>query len=135
MKLIFQILLCSFLFVSCRQDIVDPDNPGNINEPFFSRTNNSYSFTINAKGMNATVIDNTLLQTFKSRIFSIVNDHSSGSLDIKVQTMDNSILYSAVFNNNTDGIIREITGNQPEVIILNFRNFSGKFKVTLTNIE
>ena len=42
------------IFFSCREEIISPDNPtGNINEPFLTRTGNSYIFSINASNITA----------------------------------------------------------------------------------
>ena len=136
MKLFIQILSLSVLLISCRQEIVPPDNPaGNINEPVYTRTNFSYSFTINANRITTMVIDNTYLNTTSSRIYLVISDHSSGSVEIKVQNDNNFVLYSSVFDNDTDGIFRELDGYQPNIITLNFIDFTGKFKFTLTDRE
>src|SRR3970040_811747 len=99
MKFFLQILSLSVLLISCRQEIVPPDNPaGNINEPVYTRTNFSYSFAINANRITRTVIDNTYLNTTSSRIYLVISDHSSGSVEIKVQNDNNFVLYSSVFD-------------------------------------
>ena len=136
MKFFLQILSLSVLLISCRQEIVPPDNPaGNINEPVYTRTNFSYSFTINANRITTMVIDNTYLNTTSSRIYLVISDHSSGSVEIKVQNDNNFVLYSSVFDNDTDGIFRELDGYQPNIITMNFIDFTGKFKFTLTDRE
>jgi hypothetical protein len=136
MKFFLQILSLSVLLISCRQEIVPPDNPaGNINEPVYTRTNFSYSFAINASRITRTVIDNTYLNTTSSRIYLVISNHSSGSVEIKVQNDNNFVLYSSVFDNDTDGIFRELDGYQPNIITLNFIDFTGKFKFTLTDRE
>jgi hypothetical protein len=136
MKFFLQIFSLSVLLISCRQEIVPPDNPaGNINEPVYTRTNFSYSFAINASRITRTVIDNTYLNTTSSRIYLVISDHSSGSVEIKVQNDNNFVLYSSVFDNDTDGIFRELDGYQPNIITLNFIDFTGKFKFTLTDRE
>jgi len=135
-KLLLILFSMLVLFISCRQEIVPPDNPaGNINEPQFSRTNFSYTFSINANRITETVVNNTYLNTFKSRIHTVISDHSSGSVEIIVQVNQNNILYSAVFDNDTNNTSTEIEGQQPRVIIFNFNNFTGKFKVTLAGTE
>lgn len=136
MKLYTSILIFSLLIISCRQEIVPPDNPaGNINDPVYTRTNFSYSFSINAERITRTVIDNTYLNTTRSRIYLLISDHSSGSVEIKIQNDNNFVLYSSVYENNTGGIFHELDGYQPEVITINFKDFTGKFRVTLTERE
>jgi hypothetical protein len=135
MKSVIQILVLAVLFISCRQDVIPPDNPaGNINEPVYSRTNFSYTFTINASNITRTVTNNTFLDTFRSRIHIVVNDYSSGRVEILVED-DDVRLYSAVINQNTSGMLQEINGFRPEIITINFINFTGKFRLTLTDGE
>ena len=65
LSILFSLLLT---FISCRQEIVPPDSSlENINEPQLTRTNSSYTFSINASRITETVIDNTFLNTFKSK--------------------------------------------------------------------
>ena len=138
MKFKLQLFFLSLmlLFISCRQEIVPPDNPaGNINEPQLTRTNFSYIFSINANKITENVVDNTFLNTSRSRIYPVINDHSSGSVEIIVQADQDNVLYSAVFDSDTNGSFTEIEGQQPRVIIFNFSDFTGKLKVTLTDIE
>lgn len=135
MKSAIHIFLFSVLFISCRQDVIPPDNPaGNINEPVYSRTNFSYTFTINASNITRTVTNSTFLDTFRSRIQVVVVDYSSGSVEVVVED-DDVRLYSAVLNQNTNGMLEEINGFRPETITINFIDFTGKFRVTLTDRE
>ncbi|OGU28116.1 MAG: hypothetical protein A2057_15375 [Ignavibacteria bacterium GWA2_35_9] len=130
---LFSLLL---IFFSCREEIISPDNPtGNINEPFLTRTGNSYIFSINASNITATISDNTFLNTVKSNIYSIIADYSSGYVEVEVKTSRNSVLYSEVFENDTRGTLKSINGSQPEIIVMNFQNFTGKLKVTLSSTQ
>lgn len=123
-------------FVSCREEIIPPGNiTGNINEPTLTRTSNSYIFSINASKITTTVTDNTFLNTFKAKIYSVIADYSSGYVEIKVKTDRNNILYSEVFEEDTRGTLKNIEGSQPDVIVVNFQNFTGKLKVTLSRAE
>ena len=135
-KLLLFFFPLQLLFFSCRQEIVSPDNPaGNINEPQLTRTNFSYTFTINANKITETIADNTYLNTLRSRISMIINDHSSGSVEVIVKSNQNNIVYSELLDGDTNILSNEIEGQQPSVIIFNFINFTGKFKVTLTAID
>jgi hypothetical protein len=136
MKNFLPIIFFALFFGSCRQDVVAPNNPaGNINEPQLTRTNFSYSFTINADRITRVVTDNTNLITVKSRFYAVISDYSSGTVEIIVKTRDNDILYSVTFDENTSGTLKEIEGYQPNIITINFVNFTGKFRVTLTDRE
>jgi len=130
---LFFILL---LFISCREEIIPPGNPiGNINEPLLTRTNNSYIFSINANNITASINDNTFLNTVKANIYSIIADYSSGYVQVQVKTGSNSVLYSEKFDANTRGVLGNIYGSQPQVIAIEFRNFTGKFQVTLSRLQ
>jgi len=131
-----QILFFLFLFASCRENIVQPENTaGNKNEPFSTRTNYSYSFTINAEEITREVTDKTNLNSFKSRISITVNNHSSGSAEIKIETGSNQLIYYKTINSNTSGISTEIEGNVPNLLTINFVNFTGILKIVLTEID
>ncbi|HSP87801.1 MAG TPA: hypothetical protein VLN45_06690 [Ignavibacteriaceae bacterium] len=133
LSILFFLLL---MFISCRQEIVPPDSSlENINEPQLTRTNSSYTFSINANRITETVIDNTFLNTFKSRVRPVISGHSSGSVEIIIQVDQNNILYSALFDDDTNGTFAELEGFQPKVIIFVFNNFTGKLKVNLTDID
>ncbi|RPI71556.1 MAG: hypothetical protein EHM47_09980 [Ignavibacteriales bacterium] len=136
MKKLLQVFLISIIFISCREEIVSPDNPaGNINEPVYSRTSFSYTFTINAENITRLVRDNTNLNITSSRIFLIIDDYASGRVEINIQNDDSFIIYSSVFANNTYGIIEEFEGYLPAYITINFIDFTGKFKVILSNSD
>jgi len=136
MKSILLILFFPLIiFYSCRQEIVPPDSEGNVNQPVLTRTNNSFIFSINAYKITATIIDNTYLNTNKSSVFSVVNEHSSGFVEVKIRATQNNIIYSQVFDKNTTGTFNQIEGYQPEVLILSFNNFTGKVRITLTETE
>ena len=135
-KIKLLLFILSFVFVSCREEIVPPNNIAvNINEPIQTRTGNSYIFSINADKITATITDNTLLDTFKSRIYSVLADYSSGYVELKVKTSRNNVLYSKVFDNDTRGTLENIEGSQPDIIVINFQNFTGKLKITLSRAE
>lgn len=129
----FVLMLC---LVSCREEVITSDNPsGNINEPYLTRTADSYTFYILADRMTSTISDHTFLKTVRSRIFSVIKEYASGSVIIKIQTTGSSTIYSKLFNQNTVGSFSEIAGQQPDIITFTFNNFSGELQVTLTDTE
>ncbi len=134
MKYFIQIIFFSILFISCREEVISPGNPaGNINEPYASRTKFSYSFTINADNITQTVIDNTYLNTARARIFASVSDYSSGNVEIILKNQSNHLIYSTTIESNTTGRFNEFEGYQPDIITIKFVDFTGKFRVTLTD--
>lgn len=134
LTLIFSLLLI-ILFSSCREEIISPDSHGNINEPLLTVTNNSYTFLIHASNMNTMVIDRTYLQFSKTRVYSLVTDHSSGYVGVKVQTNNDNVVFAKVYSSDTRGTFDNIEGSQPDVITFNFNNFSGRLRLQLSRID
>jgi hypothetical protein len=126
----------TFIFISCREEIIPPDNPtSNINEPSHTRTGSSYIFSINADKITTSITDKTFLKTFRSKIYSVITDYSSGYVELEVKTSWNSVLYNEIFENDTRGTLTDIIGSRPEIIVVNFQNFTGKLKVTLSGSQ
>lgn len=125
-----------FIFISCREEIVPPDNPAvNVNEPFLTRTGNSYIFSINADKMTTSITDHTFLKTIRSKVYSVITDYSSGYVELEVKTSWNGVLYNEIFENDTRGTLQDIIGSRPEIIVVNFHNFTGKLKITLSGSQ
>jgi hypothetical protein len=135
-KIKISLFLFVLVFISCREEIIPPGNvAGNINEPSLTRTSNSYIFSINASKITTSITDNTFLNTFKARIYSVIADYSSGYVEIEVKTDRNNILYSEVFEDDTRGTLKNIEGSRPDIIVVNFQNFTGRLNVTLSRAE
>ena len=110
------------MFISCREEIIPPGNPAsNVNEPSLTRTGNSYIFSINADKITTSITDKTFLKTFRSKIYSVITDYSSGYVELEVKTSWNSVLYNEIFENDTRGALTDIIGSRPEIIVVNFQ--------------
>ena len=68
-----------------------------------------------------------------SKLYLVINDYSSGTVEIRVHNGDNYLIYSSVLDYNTSGIFKEFDGYQPKIITIKFVDFTGKFKVTLVD--
>jgi hypothetical protein len=128
------LVFTTILFSSCREEIISPDDAGNINEPILNVTNNSYTFFINAKNISTTMIDRTFLRFSQSRIYSVLTDHSSGFVEIKVQTDNDRVVFTRVYSDDTSGT-DHIDGYQPDIITLEFNEFSGRLRLQISRIE
>jgi hypothetical protein len=134
LKKIFPVILL-LLFTCCREEIIPPGNTGNINEPLLTVTSNSYIFSVNASNMNVVVTDRTNLQSVRTRLYSLISDHTSGYVEVKVQTNNNYTVFAKVYNSDTSGSFENIEGYKPDIITFNFNNFTGRLKLQLTRSD
>ena len=129
------ILFSLILFGSCREDIVPPNNPaGNINEPVQTRTNNSYTFVINANNISKSVSNYLSLYSTNMRLYTSVLDISSGSVQIFLLNSYNYAWYSRTIATEIQDNYVELTGNYPNQIQIKMNNFTGKLKVQLISL-
>lgn len=130
-SLLITILL--LLFVSCRENIITPDNfASNINEPILISEPNSYTFFINAENITIDVINNALFSSTMSRITISIVNYSSGSVNVRVIDPQ-SISRFNYFGSNDESLFTEaLNGYVPQYVGIKTINFSGKLKVQLT---
>lgn len=133
--------LCFFVFSfaiilnSCREEIISPkNNSGNVNEPYKTSKPNSYTFILNAENISQKIVDYPDITYTSCRIFFSIMDYSSGSFEIVVLTKSREILYQNRLSTGNDGISFMVQGNKPEVIEINFNEFTGKLKFQLNGI-
>lgn len=129
------LVFCLIVISSCREEIIHPDSPGNINEPLLTITNNSYTFVINAINMSNTVIDKTFLQAIKTSVYSIITDHASGYVEVKILTSNDNVIFNKIYSDDTGGTFDNIDGFQPDKINLKFNNFTGQLRLRLSKID
>lgn len=127
--------LTSFLFVSCREEIISPrNNSGNVNEPYKSSFRNSYTFILNAENLSQFVIDYPTINYSSSRIFISVLDYASGSVEVVLLTKTREVVYRNRLAEVNTGEYAAVDGIKPEIIEFHFNKFSGKIKFQLTGI-
>ncbi len=121
------------LFVSCRENIITPDNfANNINEPILISEPNSYTFFINAENITIDVVNNTSFSSTTSRITISIVNYSSGSVSVRVIDRQ-SISRFNYFGNDEESLFTEaLSGYIPQSVGIRTFNFSGKLKVRLT---
>ncbi len=129
--LLITILL--LLFVSCREDIITPDNfASNINEPILISEPNSYTFFINAENITIDVVNNASFSSTMSRITISIVDYSSGSVNVRVIDPQ-SISRFNYFGSDDESLFTEaLNGYVPQSVGIKTFGFSGKLKVQLT---
>ena len=133
-KNFYLFLIPLILFIgSCREEIIPPDNPGeNINEPTLLSNVNTYIFSINAINISKSYIYNIPFNAVTTRLFSLLEDHSSGFVEIAIRSRQQVTLYSGVLSQNNIGSSFNVEGNYQETILIRFVNFTGKLRVQLS---
>lgn len=127
--------LASFLFVSCREEIISPkNNSGNVNEPYKSSFRNSYTFILNAENLSQFVIDYPTINYSSSRIFISVLDYVAGSVEVVLLTKTRELVYRNRLAAGNTGEYAAVDGIKPEIVEFHFNKFSGKIKFQLTGI-
>lgn len=131
-KYIILFVFISLLAVSCREEIIVPDNiPANINEPVQSRSDNTYSFSINAKG-NTSKIRDFIFSKLRVNIFLSVSNYNSGTVEINLIDDNERVFYSHIIDDNTEGITSYSQGYLSKAIGINFKNFTGNLVVQIS---
>jgi len=132
----FLSILVILFFSSCREEIIPPDNPtGNVNEPALFSSSSLYIFSINAINMTTDFVDNIPFDGVKTRLYSLLEDHTSGFVEIVIRSPQQETLYSGVLNQNSRGSSLNVEGSSQENILLKFVNFTGKLKIQLSPVE
>jgi hypothetical protein len=129
--LLITILL--LLFVSCRENIIAPDNfAGNINEPILISEPNSYTFFINAENITIDVVNNSLFSSTTSRITISIVNYSSGSVSVQVIDPQSISRFNYFGNDDESSYTEALNGFVPQSVGIKTVGFSGKLKVQLT---
>lgn len=120
------------LFISCREDIIAPDNfATNVNEPILLNESNSYSFVINAQNISIDVVNNTNFNTNTSRISITIVDYSSGYVSVRVIDKQSNSRFSYFGNDDEDFFTESLNGYVPAYVGIKAVDFSGKLKIEL----
>lgn len=126
---------CSIISFSCREEIISPlNNSGNVNEPYRTSNQNSYTFILNAQNISQNIVDYPRISYFNSRIFISVLDHSAGSVEIVILTKSRDVLYRNRLAEENNGAYAVVTGIRPEIIEIYIKGFTGKLKFQLTGV-
>lgn len=126
----FSLILINFY--SCREDIIPPNSPvTSTNQPVTSNFLNYYSFTINAKNASYVVVDHPDFNYGSTRVFYTVNGHSEGSVILILRDKQNNVQYQQVINSNNEGNSSSLQGVIPDVVELDFYNFTGTLQIQI----
>lgn len=122
----------SFFSISCREEVIAPVNiPANINEPVQMRSDNTYSFSINAKG-NSSNIRDFIFSKIRVNIFLSVSNYNSGSVEINLIDNNERVFYSHIIDNNVEGITSFSQGYISKEINIDFKSFTGSLVIQVS---
>jgi hypothetical protein len=129
---IYFVITILLLFLSCREDILPPDNLAtNVNEPILQNESNSYSFVINAQNISIDVVNNTNFSANTSRISITIIDYSSGYVRVKIVDKQTNNRFSYFGNDDEDYFTESLNGYVPGSVGIKAVDFSGKLKIEL----
>lgn len=121
--------------ISCREDIVSPDNfAGNVNEPLETNKYNSYTFLIDANMVNLDHSELPDFTSYSSRIIISISDYSSGSINVSVRDNQSVRRFNYIGNNEVDLYSKLLNGFIPYAIEFTANNFTGKVKIQLSAV-
>ncbi len=131
-RLVF-VLFFLILVISCREDIIHPDEfAGNINEPVQINSRNSYTFIINAKDLSMSISALASFNTTLVRISVTLVDHEAGYVNISVKDFNNIERFRYFVEEDVSLFTEVIDGYLPNTIDIRMQELSGKLRVQLS---
>ena len=131
-RLVF-IFFLLILVVSCREDIIHPDElAGNVNDPVQLKSSNSHTFIINAKDLSMSISALTSFNTTLARISVTLVDHEAGYVNISVKDFNNIERFRYFVDEDVSLFTEVIDGYLPNTIDIRMQELSGKLRVQLS---
>ncbi len=131
-RLVF-IFFLLILVISCREDIIHPDEfAGNVNEPVQLNSRNSYTFIINAKNLSMNISALTSFNTTLARISVTLIDHEAGYVNISVKDLNSLERFRYFADEDVRLFTEVINGYLPNTIDIRMQELSGKLRVQLS---
>lgn len=135
MKIFLLIIIC-ITFISCREDIFEPNNPaGNINQPFQENKLNYFNIVIAASNLTYEFEVEVNFNSSDSRIFISVVDRQKGSVTVNALGENKNLIYVASIETEIPYLIDRIRGNVPNKVKIFCTEFSGKIRVQLSRAD
>jgi hypothetical protein len=135
LKKFIWLLLIFFFSISCREEIIEPDNlVGNINEPVQLRERNSYSFLVNANNLSMSLSVPLYFSAARTRFNISLIGYESGYTNISAQDISNIERFSYYIAEEVTYHTELLDGYVPTTININTENFSGKIKIEFRKI-
>jgi hypothetical protein len=123
------------LIISCREEIIEPNNPaGNVNQPIRFEKENYFNIDLNAYKLSTEILFDLYFTSQNNQILIKVSDLISGKLGVRVLASDDKYLYSASFIIGGINTVSRMYLGIPAKMKLNFDNFTGKLKIIIGKI-
>ena len=120
------------LSISCREDILPPDNYATIvNEPILVNESNSFSFILNAQNISIDVVNTTRFSASTSRVSITIVDYSSGYVSVRIIDKQTNSRFSYFGNDDENLFTESLRGYVPASVGIKAVDFSGKLKIEL----
>lgn len=130
---LFIYFLLQMLFISCREDIIEPNNPaGNKNFPVREEKENYLNIVINADKLTKEMFFDAQFTSENNMISLTVDDKQSGVCTLRVLSNENKILYSSIIEISNINIRQRINRGLPSKVYLKTDNFTGKIKIIIS---
>ena len=135
MKKFAWLFLLIIFSVSCREEIIEPDNlVGNINEPIQLRERNSYSFLVNANKLSMSLSVPLYFSAARTRFNISLIDYESGYTSISVQDMSKIERFRYLIAEEVSYHSELLDGYVPSNIVISAENFTGKIRIEFRKI-
>lgn len=135
MKKFAWLFLLIIFSVSCREEIIEPDNlVGNINEPVQLRERNSYSFLVNANKLSMSLSVPLYFSAARTRFNISLIDYESGYTSISVQDMSKIERFRYLIAEEVSYHSELLDGYVPSNIVISAENFTGKIRIEFRKI-
>jgi hypothetical protein len=129
---IYFFVTAGLLFISCREDIIAPDNfVTNVNEPILINERNTYSFVLNAQNISIDVVNSTHFNASTSRVSITIVDYSSGYVSVRIIDNQTNNRFSYFGNDDENFFSESLVGYVPASVGIKAVDFSGKLKIEL----
>ena len=135
MKKFAWLFLLIIFSISCREEIIEPDNlVGNINEPIQLRERNSYSFLVNANKLSMSLSVPLYFSAARTRFNISLIDYESGYTSISVQDMSKIERFRYLIAEEVSYHSELLDGYVPSNIVISAENFTGKIRIEFRKI-
>lgn len=129
------IILTLFVFTSCREDVITPNNPvGQKNTPVKSNSSKLYTLVIDANNYTVKIKDEVAFQSSAFMVNARTSSHEGGSVRINLISEDGNTIISEIFSRDKE--FQDVIGfnNLPKYVEVEFFEFTGVFNIEIYSI-
>ena len=130
LKKIILLLIISIIVLSCREEIIEPDNfVERINDPVQLSERNSYILLLNADNFTMDLTVPTYFSSVRTRFNLTLIDYESGYTSVSVQDFNTTERYRFFIAEDVSYHTELLDGYTPATIKIHTENLSGKLKI------